>query len=310
MSVLVKKLSTAGRVLQTKGIGGIWSVLSDKRQAMSAALYGRIARSLWVWEDHWWVGKMVELRGNRVKVGGCEFSLDSAAIRTAHKSRLFFDFVYEKPEREALERYLKPELPVVELGASIGVIACLTNKRLSDPQRHVVVEANPDLLRLLVENRERNACRFSIMHGALGYGAREIRFYQHGDFLCGSLQHASRKHVSVRALSLKDILDNFNDQRCTLICDIEGGEGDLIEQELGVIAARVETLIIEIHEKVLGKEAVDRLIHKLEDAGLPLAHKKWETYVFENSAALRPAPQAAGLTDCDRHHPARDAGLL
>src|SRR5689334_23255275 len=128
-----------------------------------------------------------------------------------------------KMQRETLERYLKPERPVVELGASIGVIACLANKRLTDPQRHVVVEANPDLLRLLEENRDRNACRFSVMHGALGYGAQETRFYQHGDFLCGSLQHASHKYVSVKTLSLGDVLDNFNYQPCTLICDIEGG---------------------------------------------------------------------------------------
>lgn len=309
MSVLVKKLSTASRVLQTQGIGGIRSVLSDKRQALYARLNARIARSLWVWGDHWWVGKIVELRGNRVKVGGCQFSLDSPAIRTAHKSRLFFDFVYETPERDALERYLKPELPVVELGASIGVIACLTNKRLTDPQRHVVVEANPDLLRLLVENRERNACHFSVMHAALSYGAQEIRFYQHKDFLCGSLQHASRKYVSVRTLSLGDVLDNFAYQRCTLICDIEGGEGDLIEQELGLIAERVETLIIEIHEQVLGKEAVERVIHKLEDAGLILVHKKWETYVFENSNALRRAPQTAELSGCNHHDQVREADL-
>jgi FkbM family methyltransferase len=290
MSVLVKKLSTASRVLQTKGVGGIRSVLSDKRQALYARLNARIARSLWVWEDHWWVGKIVELRGNHVQVGGCQFSLDSPAIRTAHKSRLFFDFVYETPERDALERYLKPELPVVELGASIGVIACLTNKKLTDPQRHLVVEANPDLLRLLVENRERNACRFSVMHAAIGYGAQETMFYQHKDFLCGSLQHASHKYVSVKTLGLGDVLNGFNYPRCTLICDIEGGEGDLIEQELGLIAERVETLIIEIHEQVLGKEAVEKVIRQLEDAGLILAHKKWETYVFENSNALRHAP--------------------
>src|SRR5438128_5850199 len=251
MSVLAKKLSTASRVLQTQGVGGIRSVLVDKGQALRARLYGRIARSMWVWEDHWWIGKVVELRGNCVKVGGCEFSLDSPAIRTTHKSRLFFDFVYETPEREALERYLKPELPVVELGASIGVIACLTNKKLSDPQRHVVVEANPDLLPLLIESRDRNRCSFAVLHGAIAYGQEYTRFYQSRDFLCGSVQHGSHKYVPVKTLGLRAVLDNFSYQRCTLICDIEGGESDLIEHDLDLLGQRVETLIIEIHEKVL-----------------------------------------------------------
>jgi FkbM family methyltransferase len=273
-------------VLQAKGLGGLKSVLSDKKQALYARLYANVARSKWVWGDHWWIGKLVELRGNRVTVGGCEFGLDSPAILTAQKSRLFFDFVYEAPEREALERYLNPELPVVEFGGSIGVLACLTNKRLHDPQQHIVVEANPELLPLLIKNRDRNGCQFSVMHRAVAYGAEKIRFNQSKDFLCSSVQHAARKFVTVPTASFREIVEMFDFQCCTLICDIEGGEDDLIEHDLDLLSRRVATLIIEIHEKLLGKTALEKILRRLEQAGLVPVYKKWETYVFENSRKM------------------------
>jgi FkbM family methyltransferase len=282
MSHLVKKLTTANRALQAEGLGGLKSILSDKKQALYGRLYRSVCRSKWVWEDHWWIGKLVEIRGNRVILGGCEFGVNSPAILTSHKSRLFFDFVYEAPEREALERYLNPELPVVEFGASIGVIACLTNKKLRDPQRHVVVEANPDLLGLLKENRDRNGCSFSILHRAIAYGKDETAFHQNKDFLCSSVQLSSSKSVTVPTASFQEIVDALDYGHCTLICDIEGGENDLIEYELNLISTRVATLIIEIHEKVLGVESVKKNLLKLEQAGLILVCKKWETYVFQN----------------------------
>src|ERR1044072_4533763 len=178
MSYLVKKLTTANRTLQASGLSGLKSVLSDKKQALYGKLYSRVAKTRWVWNDHWWIGKLVEIRGNRVMVDGCEFGLDSPAISTSHKSRLFFDFVYEAPEREALRRDLNPELPVVDFGVSIGVIACLTNKKLNAPREHVVVEANPDLLPLLEENRDRNGCKVSILHRAIAPTTDKIKFHK------------------------------------------------------------------------------------------------------------------------------------
>src|SRR2546426_6211274 len=87
----------------------------------------------------WWYGRLIEIRGNNVSIDGCTFSLESPAIATQSKSRFMFG-QYERPEREAIRRFLDPTLPVVEFGGSIGVLSCLTNRRLSDPQRHVVIE--------------------------------------------------------------------------------------------------------------------------------------------------------------------------
>lgn len=292
MSYLVEKLSTGNRVLQTEGLNGLKAVLRDKMLALYGRFYARLARSKWVWEDHWLIGKLVEIRGDRVIIDGCEFTTDSPVIRTSHKSRLFFDFTYEAPERAALNLYLNPQSPIVEFGGSIGVIACLTNKKLEDPRRHVVIEANPDLIELLTKNRDRNNCEFSIFHRAIAYGKTEVTFHQDTDFLCGSIQRSSKKSVTVPTIRLRDVVEEFGFDCCTLICDIEGGERDLIETELATLAERVATLIIEIHEKVLGTESVTMSLRRLQQAGFLPVYRKWETYVFQNTRFYQTIPRA------------------
>ena len=41
---------------------------------------------------------------------------------------------YEKPEREAVLRYRQPNWSAIELGGCIGVVSCITNKLLKNPE--------------------------------------------------------------------------------------------------------------------------------------------------------------------------------
>jgi hypothetical protein len=120
----MKKIKTAQRVFQTRGVKGIASVLF-KEKPMS----GWFTFNKWLREGNWWIGKIIELKGDVISIDDCKFSVRSPAISTAFKSYFFFD-EYEAFEREALKHFLDPRLPVVELGGAMGVIACLTNKRL------------------------------------------------------------------------------------------------------------------------------------------------------------------------------------
>ncbi|MDX1564158.1 MAG: hypothetical protein R3236_02075, partial [Phycisphaeraceae bacterium] len=119
------------------------------------------------------MGRWVERRGNRVDFQGLKISVDCPAITTPQKSTLYYN-LYETEEIEAIGRHLNPGLPVIELGACIGVLSCLTNRKLTDPSRHAVVEANPDLIETLQANRAANGCSFEIHHGAIAYGASEV----------------------------------------------------------------------------------------------------------------------------------------
>ena len=147
-------------------------------------LLGRIFR--WWFGDHLWLGRLVERRGNLVRVEGCTIDVSAPGLSTAVRSRFILNR-YERAERRAVKRFLDPSLPVVELGGSIGVVACLTNKMLKEPVRHVVVEARPELIPWLEGNRQRNGSEFQVRHCALSYGDQQASFFTKGESLSGSL---------------------------------------------------------------------------------------------------------------------------
>lgn len=275
VSSLVRDFATASRIFQMQGVKGVLSVLMGK-------LDGWLRRN-----DNWWVGKFVEIRGNVVTLDGCRFSVNNPAISTALKSRFLFDR-YETPERDALKQFLNPELPVIEFGGSIGIISCLTNKKLYHPSRHIVVEANPDLLPLLEENRDRNGCRFTILHRAVAYGSNQVTFHQDDEFLAGSIQRVTSKSVQVPTISLRDIIAEYDFEPCTLICDIEGGEIDLVQYEADTLRHSVATLVLEAHGKLIGADVTDNMLLMLKTIGFHPVYSKYGrahtdgVYVFQN----------------------------
>lgn len=233
---------------------------------------------------NWCYGRVLEIRGNRIEIDGCQFSLDSPVITTASKSKFMFG-QYERPEREAVCRFLDPGLPVVELGGSIGVVACLTNRRLGDPQKHVVVEANPALVPVLLRNRDLNGCRFAVLPRLVAYGSEVAAFYaSKSNFVIGSASHAEAGAivdvVEVQTIDLRSILGEYQFERCTLICDIEGGESDLVRYEAEILKDRVATLILEVHEWVLGKERVAEMLEEIARLGFDLVSGEADTLVF------------------------------
>src|SRR5690606_30006533 len=80
----------------------------------------------WFTYDNWWVGKYVELTGNKGHVSGLEFDLKNPYIATGLKSRFLFG-TYEAGADKMVRRHVNPDLPVVECGACIGVMSCLVN---------------------------------------------------------------------------------------------------------------------------------------------------------------------------------------
>lgn len=270
----MSSLATAKRVFQRRGLNGVLSAFRDR------FLMNKLGRKL-----DWCYGRAIELRGNTVKIDDCVFSLNSPMITTSSKSKFMFD-QYEQPEREAVQRFLNPDLPVVEFGASIGVVSCLTNRRLSQPQNHVVVEANPALLTLLNENRNLNECQFSVLPRVIGYDGTHMSFYVNNDnFVVSSAVpseggEALEKH-EVRTTSLESILKEYGFETCTLICDIEGGESDLVRHESDVLKNHVSTLILEVHEWSLGKTRVEEIFAELAELGFNTVSAELDTYTFQ-----------------------------
>jgi FkbM family methyltransferase len=243
-------------------------------QSAPRSLVGGVRRRWLAWcsRDHWWLGRLVELKGNTVSIEGCRFSVGTPLIGTALKSHLLLGD-YEMGERAIIGRLLDPSLPVIELGGCLGVVASLTNRRLLRPDRHVVVEAHPELLPLLRHNRDRNGARFEIVHAAVAYGCDTVEFCEGGNFLAGRLGRKVGRRFTVPAVTLAGLLDRFGFDQCTLVSDIEGAESDVIQKDRAVLETRVATLIIEWHPYVSGSDGVASLRREIEAAGFaPVCH--------------------------------------
>ena len=267
------KIATAKHVLQNDGIAGV--IRAFKEHYLDPVIGEQI---------NWCYGKLLEHRGNVVRIEGCTFSLDSPAITTRSKSKFMFG-QYEKPEREAVMRFLDPSLPVVEFGGSIGVVSCLTNRRLKHPESHVVVEANPALVPVLIRNRDLNNCKFVVLPKMIGYSGEVGTFFANSDnFVIGtgiSTKSESLQRLEVSTIDLCSIVNEYGFQRCTLICDIEGGESDLLRYEADVLKHRVQTLILEVHEWSLGEKRVAEIFTELRSLGFNEILSQLDTYVFQ-----------------------------
>src|SRR3954467_6594406 len=69
---------------------------------------------------------------------------------------------YEKAEIEFIRRFLPPDLDIVELGASLGVVTLEIAARQEAAKRLVSVEANPHLIETIRTNVARNSHRTDV----------------------------------------------------------------------------------------------------------------------------------------------------
>lgn len=249
-----------------------------REEGLRATLFAlRSAAGQWwrqgeIWEVH---------KSAYVRLDGCRITLEREY--PADVLSLLRTGMYELPERTAIRRYANPDLPVIELGASIGVVACTTNRRLHRNDQHVVVEANPRLIPHLAANHRRNGCRFEILHRALGYGSESIELcFNDRTPLAGSAYTNGGPSVRVESITLEHIFRLRRFEMATLICDIEGSEFDLIHHEAAVLAQKVGLIIIEIHDRLLGPDRSRQVWERLGSIGFRLIHSQHETHVLKN----------------------------
>ncbi len=263
---LIRKLRTARKVWSETGSAGARELLNSNFQALSRTLPGGLVRA-----------------------GFQRFRPSDDATR-----QFLLQGLYEAPERRAVKRYLSRTIPVVEFGASIGVVSCAINRRLKTPARHVAVEANPEVVSVLAENREINHCQFEIVHGAVGPEGKTITFFIGGDTLCSSAYTRTAQSVTVPVVTLREILDARGFDRCAVVCDIEGAEIDLIRRELSTFRKRVETFIVEFHPAISGAEEVEATRRLLIENGFELRRQDAEVFVFQNMGVLEVSNPKSG----------------
>ncbi len=179
--------------------------------------------------------------------------------------------VYEKPEIDGLWRALRPGDRIIELGAGLGVVTALAARATGPEGRILAYEANANLLRDTREFLERHGVtNVELRHAVLVPTAvpGETRdFHVSRVFAVSSLvPHAGstrHKTVSVPAEGANDVIASFRPD--VLICDIEGGEVDLIP---AMDLTSLRAVVIEMHPKRVSADKLDGVRVSMERQGL------------------------------------------
>ena len=237
--------------------------------------------------SHLIAGRIIEIFGNKGYVSDMVFDLNNPYIETFLKGRFLFK-TYESGAERLISMYVNPNLPVIEFGGCIGVISCLTNRKIKNKTEHIVVEAQPYLIETLKKNRDNNNCKFKIIHAALAYESKIIDFWINKKYFIGNSTKIRSDEegmvVQVPSISLKDIVKKYQFDKITLVVDIEGGETDLVNNELEFMSQVVEILIIELHpaEWGAGRDAINRLKENLKSSGFREINREGSDYIYKN----------------------------
>ncbi len=177
---------------------------------------------------------------------------------------------YEAAEAAMISAYLHEGMPVIELGGCLGIISALIRSRIGADARHIVVEANPELVALCTRNAAIGAApgATEVVPAAIDYsGAATVRFSTGKTAHVGHI--SADGAYSVATTTLSALAEKLPAGPFALVCDIEGGESALIDHE-GPLLGRVALLVLETHPKVYptGAAETERLVSRIEASGL------------------------------------------
>lgn len=177
---------------------------------------------------------------------------------------------YEKRERRYLKKYLDPQSTVLELGGCIGIVASVANSLLRFPERHVVVEANPELIQYIERNRAHTGSSF-VIENCMVSAKPENDFYIGPTIGESSVRRKSLKKISVPGMTIASLEQKHQLKFDTLIMDIEGAELEILRENKSWLQG-INTVIMEIHPhpEMLSDSEVAECRRILEEAGLQL----------------------------------------
>jgi len=177
------------------------------------------------------------------------YDCSSDYILDSVKASIFWG-IYESAEVRFVREYLRSDLDVIELGASIGVVTTHILRKIRNGNKCIALEANPNLMETLKSNIEinNNANNYHIINKAISYnGEDEIKLFLGRENVHSSINKSNGEFVKVKSANLADILDEYKINSYALVCDIEGTEIEILLHDHEILL-KCEQLIIELHD--------------------------------------------------------------
>lgn len=180
------------------------------------------------------------------------FYIKRTGVNPNIAASIFWGF-YEAGELRFIHKYYKGHSDIVELGGSMGIVSSHLASLQKSGRQLITVEANPFLADTLKSNVNRflnPENKFTLLTKAIAYRSSEValRISDNSTETKAELvSHEKSNEVIVPAVKLSDIIAAFNLKDFTLVCDIEGAEIELLENEDDALK-KCRELFIELHE--------------------------------------------------------------
>lgn len=189
---------------------------------------------------------------DRIPCRGCVIDTSCALVNPEVKALLFWR-LYESAEMRFVNQYLRRDLDVIELGSSLGVIACQIRRRINESSKLVCVEAIPELADQIDVNLNINALNkgVSIVRKAIDYGSprgHTISFARGKSTIAGKIacRQDQGGHLIIETTTLSQVIGEHGIGDYVLVSDIEGAEAGIALQEKSALR-NCKQIIIELH---------------------------------------------------------------
>lgn len=179
---------------------------------------------------------------------------------------------YEERERQILPHALAPGDRVLEVGGAIGVVTMLA-ARIVGAANVLTFDGNPRMVEDARRNFDLNGfhdiqVRNAILKNAASWKGPDetVDFFVSRNFWASglTLRNSSVAKVQVPACSLEAVIAEHRAN--VLICDIEGGELELLPQ---ADLSAIDTIMMEVHY-FAGEEATNRMVRRLIASGFSI----------------------------------------
>lgn len=197
-----------------------------------------------------WIGHAARAAfGDRIPFKGVRVASLSPFVSPKVSAMLFWG-IYEGAERRFVQRYLDPDLPVVELGSSIGGVSSHIARALAAGQRLICVEANPHLLPVLQKNLNQNASHLTseAVHAAVSADPGSVSFSISASSLSSSIaaRDDALEMITAPARKLSDLIVEFGLGSFQLVMDIEGAEAGIAYDDAAALE-NCARIVAELH---------------------------------------------------------------
>lgn len=177
------------------------------------------------------------------------FDVSFSIVTNKTVASIFFG-IYEASEKRLIQRYLKADLDVVELGSSMGLVSTHILSRLSSKRKLICVEANPYLIDVIKANlrlNDKGKHTVVVENVAINYSGVLVNLHLTDNTTETKVSLVKNSGVEVNAVSLRSILSEQRIKDYTLVCDIEGSEIEVFKNDASALSM-CRDLFIELHE--------------------------------------------------------------